>query len=186
MSSVTLDLVGPSEAPVPAAAGEVEGAPAPPTDDATGSTGAADAPNTHEPPDPGPPHTGGVSEETADAPASDTRPASARLRCATCGTLVFAETPIRDPRAGAAAVPPPDPADDRVDPAPAPTWRVPVHAGLPDPVDPFAARPCPGVGAAAEPQEDGLVAPDTAPAPPPTLLPLGLHWRDQPFSHVRA
>lgn len=142
MSSVTLDLRGPSAAPVP-------------TEETEADSGATEAPDAQGPPEPAAP---GPEEPPAGEP-----PAPERLRCATCGTLVAADAP----------------AHDRAD-AP---WHVPVHAGLPDPVDPFTARPCPGSGAVADPHAPPPETADATPAAPAALLPRGLHWRDQPFSH---
>lgn len=60
---------------------------------------------------------------------------------------------------------------------------IPEHAVCPSPRDPFGIRACPGSGAplaAVVP----LVEPADAPPPVPvTVLPAGLDWRAQPFSH---
>lgn len=191
MSSAILDVLDPSEAPVPADGHEAESGPTPQddrTDDAVDATDPQDARAAREPAERVGPDTGApAADGFGDAPAAGVRPAPARLRCATCGTLILADAPAHDPQA-AASVATPDHADDeRADtPAAVATWRVPVHAGLPDPVDPFAARPCPGAGAVADPQAEALAAAGAVPAPAPVLLPPGLHWRDRPFSHGPA
>ncbi|WTW93101.1 hypothetical protein OG216_06790 [Streptomycetaceae bacterium NBC_01309] len=112
-----------------------------------------------------------------------------RLRCADCGTVLSADEPD---------VPPGD--DDRGDgyvdgyvgqvpgagaPPTPPAWRVPVHAVGPAATEPFEARLCPGSDRFADPEADAVPEPEpvlsTAPA---RVLPAGLDWRAQPFSHA--
>lgn len=274
MSSVTLDLLGPSEAPPPAEENGTAGGPPPPDDQAPGTADSTDARDTRNeqdghdrhdgqnrqnrqdrqdrqdrqgtddpataesgPRESRPQPTEAAAEATDpadsvdsvdsvssvasvksiapadsvdltapadpdpdeadpdvsdDAPAPAARPpATARLRCATCGTLILADAPSGVPQADTTPVSASAPghADDRAAASTAVTWRVPVHAGLPSPVDPFAATLCAGSGAPADPQADAVgdtADAATAPTPPPLFLPLGLHWRDQPFSHGPA
>jgi hypothetical protein len=64
------------------------------------------------------------------------------------------------------------------------TAAVPDHAVCPSPQDPFGIRSCPGSGTtstlAASPTADTRLP---TPKPPVTVLPIGLDWRAQPFSH---
>ncbi|HSA52825.1 MAG TPA: hypothetical protein VLH10_22290 [Yinghuangia sp.] len=155
MSSIVLDLHSIAEAP-------------PPIDEDDAATGPtdADAPDT----------AAGESPLAVPLPQPP-----ARLRCATCGTVLTVDAPAPAPQTDAADAVPLDADDGDA------SWRVPVHAVLPTAVDPFAALPCPGSGLAADPATDAVDAPaPVPPSPPPTVLPLGLHWRDQPFSHASA
>ncbi|MGC0415834.1 hypothetical protein [Embleya sp. AB8] len=65
---------------------------------------------------------------------------------------------------------------------------VPEHAVCTSAWDPFGVRRCPGSGAGfADPGELPAVAPLLLPLPlasPVTVLPAGLDWRAQPFSHT--
>jgi hypothetical protein len=64
---------------------------------------------------------------------------------------------------------------------------VPEHAVCPSPQDPFGIRLCPGSGTTPTPAADHPTARTPAPTsrPPVTVLPVGLDWRAQPFSHGR-
>ena len=60
---------------------------------------------------------------------------------------------------------------------------IPEHAVCPSPRDPFGIRACPGSGA---PLAAVVPLADRVDAPPPAtvmVLPAGLDWRAQPFSH---
>ncbi|MDI2127774.1 hypothetical protein [Yinghuangia seranimata] len=97
-----------------------------------------------------------------------------RLRCPDCGTVLTSDQGDE---------PPWDSADPYLDDAPV----VPVHAAGPDPTDPFGIAVCAGSGRAADPDKDTVAPPQPAPATPPrTVLPAGLDWRAQPFSHIEA
>ncbi|MFE2871282.1 hypothetical protein [Embleya sp. NPDC059259] len=64
---------------------------------------------------------------------------------------------------------------------------VPDHAVCPSARDPFGIRACPGSGAVfADPADRAAVPPPPAVSPPPVVavLPAGLDWRAQPFSHT--
>ncbi|MFI6586388.1 hypothetical protein [Embleya sp. NPDC050493] len=65
---------------------------------------------------------------------------------------------------------------------------VPDHAVCPSAQDPFGIRACPGSGTAfGDPVHRAAdpTSPAPAPARPPvTVLPAGLDWRAQPFSHT--
>ncbi|MYW06003.1 hypothetical protein [Streptomyces sp. SID3343] len=66
------------------------------------------------------------------------------------------------------------------------TAAVPDHAVCPSPQDPFGIRPCPGSGTTVTLAADPIVgAPAPTPRPMVTVLPVGLDWRAQPFSHGR-
>jgi hypothetical protein len=62
---------------------------------------------------------------------------------------------------------------------------LPPHGVCPTPWDPFGVTLCPGSGRAAP---EGVVPMPVLRAagesPVPSVLPEGLHWRFQPFSHV--
>ncbi|MYS83126.1 hypothetical protein [Embleya scabrispora] len=63
---------------------------------------------------------------------------------------------------------------------------VPDHAVCPSARDPFGIRACPGSGTAFGDPVDRAADP-TSPAPARsvvTVLPAGLDWRAQPFSHT--
>lgn len=63
---------------------------------------------------------------------------------------------------------------------------VPDHAVCPSARDPFGIRSCPGSGTVFGDslERAGSATPEPPPRPAVTVLPAGLDWRAQPFSHT--